>query len=322
MSTSAPSRGPADDLGDVWAALDALPRAAAGPELTATTVELAAVELGHGTRRGSWLRPGGWSIPAAVVATALAAGIVAGRVRAPHPDQPILENYAAVRHLDLVREAGSIAFLEEFAAAGHAAPPAPRQDPEVAAAEARRFTARLEALAEDVALQRASATDPERLRTTLVDLPADAREELERHAEEFLGSSLAQRRNLAETARALADPRRSELRDAAAEWHRWVTRVRPEEQPAIIARSTAKRIEWLSWYAERLPDGRPGDRPRPPDRPERRGPPGGEGRPPRWPPRGGGPNGERGPGEWRPPGPPFRPGGPPPPPAETPAAPN
>lgn len=318
-----PPRAPADDLADIWEALDALPRVAAGPELAATTVELAAVEVASGARGAPWRRPGGWWVPAAVVAAALAVGILAGRAWAPQPDRPILENFAAVRHLDLLREAGSVSFLEEFAAAGRAAPPALRQDPEATAAEARRFQARLDALAEDVALQQASATDPERLRTALIDLPADAREELERHAEEFLDSSVTQRRNLVETARALADPRRPELRDAAADWHRWVMRVRPEEQPAIVARSTAKRIEWLSWYADRLPDGRPGDRLRPPDRPERRGPPGGEGRPPRWPPpRGGGPNGERGPGEWRPPGPPLRPGGPPPPPAETPAAPR
>ena len=37
---------PADDLADVWDALDALPRASAGAGLTATTVELVAVDSG------------------------------------------------------------------------------------------------------------------------------------------------------------------------------------------------------------------------------------------------------------------------------------
>jgi hypothetical protein len=261
---------PAAEFGEVWDLLDTLPRGAASATLAATTVELAAV-AGAGPAVRGGVRGGGWLAPALTVAAALLAGVVAGRVTAPDPDLRILENLPLVRHLDLLREAGSTTFLEEMQRRQYTFPLriAIRQTAESREAEKRRFMDQVAALTAELA-----ASGPDQLaarRRSVQDLPAEQRVELERAAEAFTGLSAAERRTLAAVARALADPARADLREAAAAWHQWLSVARPEDRPEIVARGTDKRLEWLDFYSTR-PAGRDGERP--PRGPELR---------PRWP---------------------------------------
>ena len=318
MSPSSPDQrtgdavdAPAGALSDVWVLLDELPRGAASPALTATTIEMAAVAAAPvGGREG---RAGirAWAGPAAVVATALVAGLIAGRATAPDPDRRLLEHLPIVRHLDLLREAGSVTFLE--AASGRGGPPlrmVVRQGPEAARQDAADFT---ESLA---SLGRLLRADVAARRGIVADLTVEERAELERSLREVTALSAAERKTLATVAEALADPARPELRAAALDWHRWLAASRPEDRDDIIASNTDKRLDWIDWYAARV-EGRgwPGQSDRPP--------PGG-----RWPPRGDfppGPDGRfRRPPRDEAPGPrtpPVRPDAPVPP-SETPAPPG
>lgn len=264
--TARPEESPSDpaaDLGPVWDALDALPRATASATLAATTVELAAVAGARRTlgKTGGNRRIIGWLGPATAVAAALLAGVVAGRFAAPDPDLRILENLPLVQHFDLLREAGSTKFLEEMQRRRYPPPPRlmVRKNPEVREEEKRQFEA---ALAD---LRASFAVDPsaDRLaarRAAVQALPVEERVELERAAESFARLSAAERRALDSVARALVDPTRPELREAAVAWHQWLLATRPEDRPDIIARGTDKRLEWLDWYAARF-EGRGGDRP-------------------------------------------------------------
>ena len=270
-----PPADPAADLGPVWDVLDALPRATASATLAATTVELAAVA---GDRRSRGAARGGrgvfrWLGPAAVVASALVAGTVAGRLTAPDPDLRILENLPLVRHFDLLREAGSKKFLDEMQQRRYPLPPriVGRPSPEVRGEERKQFAADLADLGTDFAAAHAADRLASR-RATVQALPAEERVELERAAESFARLSAAERRALDDVARALVDPARQDLRDAAEAWHQWLLSVRPEDRAAIVARSTDKRLEWLDWHAARF-DSRGGDRP----------PRGGPDPRPRWP---------------------------------------
>lgn len=293
-----PDAAPEQALSDVWVLLDELPRVAASAALTATTIEMAAVAVDGGHGGHSTGRPGGaaraWLLPAAVVTAALVGGAVAGRLTAPDPDRTLIGNLPLVRHLDLLREAGSVTFLE--AAAGRGGPPlllVLRQGPQAARQAVAAFDAKLESLGE---LQRADGAGR---RAIVAGLSVEERAELERSLRDLTALSTAERTTLAAVAVALVDPDREQLRDAARDWHRWLASSRPEDRDDIIASNTDKRLEWIDWYASRAEArGRPGqpDRP-PPDGPPGRRPPGGfdgrfrrpqppnEGRPPEGPPR-------------------------------------
>lgn len=254
---------PAADLGPVWDALDALPRATASATLTATTVELAAVASARGSRGASDVSHHivRWLGPAATVAAALLAGIVAGRITAPDPDLRILEHLPLVQHFDLLREAGSTKFLEEMQRRRYPLPPRVmvRKSPEVREEEQRQFEAAWADLRASFTVDQAADRLAAR-RAGVQALSVEERVELERAAESFARLSAAERRALDSVARALVDPARPELREAAVAWHQWLLAARPEDRPAIVARSTDKRLEWLDWYAARF-EGRGGDRP-------------------------------------------------------------
>ena len=323
MSEPSPARGPepagsdaAPDaaLADVWLLLDELPRGTASAALTATTIEMAAVAADAAARGGSGSRRQrrAWLGPAAAVAAALVAGAVAGRLTAPDPDRLLLEHLPVVRHLDLVREAGSTTFLKEVA--GRGGPPLRlllRQGPEAARQDASAFTAAVESLG------RLARADTAGRRAVVAALAIEERAELERSLREFATLSGAERKTLTAVADALVDPARPELRAAALDWHRWLAVTRPEDRADIVGSNTDKRLDWIDWYAARIEGrGRPGAGDRPPPG---RWPPGGEpprgpdGRMRRPPPRGPGPESREGPPREGPPPPPFRPDGAPPP---------
>ncbi len=108
---------PEQALAGVWDMLDVLPRSAASPALTATTVEMAAVAVrGAGeqrTARGRLVR--GWWMPGLAIIGGLGIGIFAGRNTAPDPDVRALEYLPVIRHIAALREAGSVEFLTAVA---------------------------------------------------------------------------------------------------------------------------------------------------------------------------------------------------------------
>lgn len=267
----APDGSPATDLADVWNLLDELPRSdpadPAAARLTATTVQMAAVTAGA-TGRGDAGRDRrrrfGWATSALVVGAALLAGVAAGRLTAPDGDARLTEHLPFVQHLDLLREAGSVRFLESLAAREQ---PPPfrmlRTPPEAAEREESEYRAELAALAAQ--LRDAGGGVEARRREVVSALALDERAELEKAARTFARLSATERQALEGLAAALADPARPELREAALEWHRWLQVVRPEDRERVIGGGTDKRLEWIDWYASRM-DGRmrPGFLDRPP----------------------------------------------------------
>jgi hypothetical protein len=281
--SNAPHQSPHDDaaapaaaLGDVWQLLDELPPATASRTLAATTVELAAVGTAARLRSGwrGWVERGltGWRGPAVIVGVALVAGLVAGRLTQPGLDGRLLDDLPLVLHLDLLREAGSEKFLEALAARDPGVPPrlVIRAGPEAAARAAAAWRAELDSLAASLAKDRGPPA--ERLqarRDQLAALPLEDKVELERAARAFGRLSANERQAVAAVARALVDPTRPQLREAAVVWHQWLAAVRPEDRAEITDAGADKRLEWIDWYARR-PEGfgrpGPGQRPGPPDR--------------------------------------------------------
>jgi len=296
--------GPAAEFAEVWEMLDSLPRSAGSGDLTATTLDLVAAVVeqdqparGRAGWQADWRR---WLAPTAIVAAALAAGFAAGRTTAPDADEWVLRNLPLVRHLDLVREAGSAKFLEEVARKRYPLPVRPGPRPP----EAREYQAALDRLRGELAGSGVRDADLAARRAAVMALPADEKVELEPALTAFRDLSGAEQRMLAATAAALVDPARPELREAALTWHQWLTVTRPEDRAGIVDAGTEKRLDWLDWYAGRG-EGRPPQRPREWER-DRRGPP----------PEGGPPRGPDGRPRWPPPprgGPPGRGDGEPPP---------
>ena len=87
---------PAEDLGDLWQALDSLPQVEAPDELLATTIEMVAVQAGGSARRtnsrghrvaGRRWELWQWLAPAVTVLAAIAAGFWLGQATAVAPPQ-------------------------------------------------------------------------------------------------------------------------------------------------------------------------------------------------------------------------------------------
>jgi hypothetical protein len=290
---------PAEALGGVWHLLDELPPAAASRMLAATTVELAAASSeARSPASGGWWRwyersGSGWRGPAAVVALALVAGLVVGRLSRPAAVARLLDELPLVQHLDLLREAGSEKFLEAVAARDPGVPPrlVVRSGPEAAERAAAACRAEIDSLDAMLATNDEPAAARSRIRREAFEgLPLEDKVDLERAARDFARLSSNERRALAAVARAVVDTSRPHLREAAVVWHQWLAAVRPEDRQEIIDAGSDKRLQWIDWYASR-PDG--AGRPGPGFRPDPRNRPGGDRGPgrPWWPPRPSGPSG-------------------------------
>lgn len=258
---------PAADLGPVWELLDELPRSSASPALSRSTIAIAAIDSrGQAARRRS-----AWPILTAIAVAAFVTGFAWGSRTAPDPDEVILRGLPLIRHIDLLHECGSVPFLEEVAKKQFPPPLRPelRRGPEAVEEDAIAFTAALEALGRDVAGGLGDSADLAARRAAVLALEPEARVELDRGVERYRRMTVAERQSLAVLARALSDPDRRQLREAALVWHRWLEVARPEDRAEVLAGGTASRLDWLEWYATRG-EGRRG----PP-------PPGADGRPPR-----------------------------------------
>jgi hypothetical protein len=307
---------PSQALAEVWDLLDALPDAVASPDMMATTMEMAAAPatatLGReGVQAGAWdaVR---WLPGAVIVLASLGIGIAAGRSTLPNPETGILTSLPFVQNLDLLREAGSVAFLEELATREYPAPRRlpPAQSPATVLADVEKFDAAVASFRQ----VEADGDGKEMLaarREKVLALPERERRQLDKSVETFLRLSASDRRELVAVGRALADPSRGPLVDAARLWHQWIQLRDPADRRDVIDLGTAERLEWLDRMArldERMMEGRDGMRPfydRDPRRRQPQGPGPGAGGP--------GPGQQpQGKPEFMPPGPP-RPGQPGPP---------
>jgi len=322
-STPLEPAAPAADFAEVWEALDALPRAASSIDMAATTIDMVAMSVdgGTGPRSSAVIRGPGlrrWLLPAAAVAASLVAGLVAGRIATPDPDVRVLEYLPLIRHMSLLKEAGSVKFLQSLSARRNQQPL--RMPPEMLRDEGHEFDAAVADLAADHAWGNVARPLIDERRATIATMAGDERDAIERSAAVFQELTTTERRDLAKVASALADPKRDELRAAARLWHLIIAASDPPDRKNIVQLDPESRLEWLErrlrfreWMGERrgLPPGIEGG-PMPPRVPGPGGIPG-DGRP-RWQgPRGeGGPQGPRGEGRGRGE---FRPGPPSPKPA-------
>jgi len=333
---------PAMALADVWDLLDVLPAAGASSDMLATTIEMVAVteaassakngadiaRTGSGATAGSSgqtvrtrERTPAWWWPAALatVLTSLVIGIAAGRATVPNPETGVLATLPIAQHFDLLREAGSVGFLEQVATRDYPAPRrGPRaQSPAVVQADAEEFNAAIAALRKGAQSLEADGVSRETLATRreqVLELSDEERRQLEKSARAYQRLSAADRVELAAVARAITDPGGERLLQAARLWHQWIQIRDPADRRDVIELGTADRLECLDRWTrlearnEGRNDGREGGRQFPERDPEngRRLPPDfRQGPPPEY--RQGLP--ERRNGQPRPPGPP-RPRGP------------
>jgi hypothetical protein len=197
-----------------------------------------------------------------VVIGGLGAGYAAGRSSAPDPDRRVLDHLPEIEHLDLLREAGSVGFLEEIAKAGYAPPRrlSPVQSPAAVIEDTREFDAAIEELRKSAAAEPTAEVLAER-RGRVLALSERERRRIEKSVETWQALATADQRELARLARGLADPRREQLVKAARLWHQWVRQRDPADRRDVIDLGTAERVEWLDRWTRleaRFDQPRPG----------------------------------------------------------------
>lgn len=248
MSISDPAPSPADTpahaLGPAWDLLDALPEVVAPATMTSTTVEMVAAAARKNRPRRGWL------LPVVAVAAAFGTGLVAGRATVGEPERALFDNLPLVEHFDVVREAGSVAFLEAVARRGY---PPPRKFAFGRPGESGPPP--YEALDAAVAAFAAEPADPPAdRRATVAARPEAERRRLMESAAELGRLDPARRRDFIRLARAFGGrdgdgPDRDELLAAARLWHQWLATRDPAERKDVVALDTAERLEWLDRYA-------------------------------------------------------------------------
>jgi len=269
MSDAARDDGsqPASDLGPVWDALDALPRAVAPIDMAATTIDMAAVTAERrpaaGTIRdllSAAASSPGWLWPALAVAASLVGGVVLGRLAAPDPDARVLEHLPVIRHLALLEEAGSVKFLQALASRRGQQPQ--RMPPEMLRGEEEEFSAAIADLEQDHVVGAAAAPLVADRRMAIAVLDDDDRDTIERAAADFQALGRSRQRDLVAVAAALADPRQDDLRSAARLWHLIVAASDPADRRNIVELDAESRLEWLErrsrfreWMGERRGGG-------------------------------------------------------------------
>lgn len=263
------STRPADDLADVWDALDTLPRATPAADLSATTVELVAARVTRDGGRVAIPTPRLLDrvVPIVAILGGLVLGVFWGRLSTPDPDQRILERLPVIEHLGLLQESGSVGFLEALAAEMKTGQGnGPRwlkvlRDPAELRAEAQEFDAAIQALRDERARDESSHDRIARRRDEVAGLSASDLAALEKSAGMFEDLSAVERRDLERVAAALSDDTRSSLRDAAKLWHIIVAAINPAFRRNIVDMPSEERIEWLTRSAGRF-DPRMLSRPR------------------------------------------------------------
>jgi hypothetical protein len=250
----------------------------------ATTIEMAAVPAdamisrtggGPNASRGgrhaesaAWPPARQWLPAVAFVLASLVTGIALGRATVPNPELAILASLPVVQHLDLLREAGSVAFLEAVAKRGY--PPPRRPPPTQSKADVREDAEEFDAAIAALRAAGAVATDRKTLavrRDKVLQMPDAERRQLERSAGNFQRLPGADRSDLVALGRALADPSREQLLKAARIWHLWVQLRDPADRRDVIELSGEDRLEWLDRWTridsrqESRESGRDGMRP-------------------------------------------------------------
>jgi len=310
---SSAAETPASDLGAAWEMLDVLPRSASPPSMTSTTIEMVAASAAAPGKPSATSR--GWLLPAATVIGGFCIGLIAGRATVEDPDWMLLDNLPLLQHLDVLREAGSVGFLEDIARRNI---PEPRRfqggRPEDRVPDAARDeqprTAAYPALDQAIAALRdgpfgsqLDAQEQAARRNEIAEMSAEDRRLLVGNGFEFQRFTPIERRDIMKLARVFAGrdgtgPDRDELLASARLWHQWVATRDPVERKAVIDLDREERLEWLDHYVQVRPgQGRPSqfrglppgpegpEGPRPPGRPPRdrdprRGPPPHDGPPP------------------------------------------
>lgn len=243
---------PAAALGPTWDLLDSLPRSAAPPSMTSTTLEMVAAAGRPRQRRRSWWR--GWLGPLAVVASAFVVGTLAGRATVTDPEKAVFEYLPVLDHYDVLKEAGSVEFLTALARRNY---PPPRRftfgrGGEAATPVHTALDAAVATFASTPFGPTAGSTAERR--TELSDRSAEERRKLADAAVEFQRLSPVGRRDLVRLARVFGGhdgegPDRDELLDAARLWHQWLATRDPADRKGVIDLDTAERLEWLDHYA-------------------------------------------------------------------------
>lgn len=238
-----------------WEMLDFLPKGAAHPSLAATTIEMAAVttvpDIRGGMPRPSMLTWPRVALAVPLLLASLAVGFAVGGYRRETVlEGPVAVVAAITRHLPVLKEAGSVEFLEQFSKRDI---PLPRRfvgprGPAFEEPSAREPYPELEAAIAD--FREAFAADADGLAPRPFKRPVErpAERQTERPPEAFAWIEripAAERQAAVVLARALADPARSDLRDAAARWHQWVLASDPVERRILPTLGTKDRLEWL-----------------------------------------------------------------------------
>ena len=277
-------------LADVWDLLDVLPAAAASSDMLATTIEMAAVpETAGSTKTGAEISRTGsgatagrsvrivrsvkrtpvwwWPMTVAIVLASLFLGIAAGRATVPNPELAVLANLPVSQHFDLLREAGSVGFLEEVFKRDYPQPRRPprSQTPADVQADAEEFAAAIASLRTGLPTLEADGSSREVLaarREQVLELSDEKRRQLEKSVRAYQRLSAADRLELAAVARAMTDPSNERLLQAARLWHQWIQSRDPADRRDAIELGTADRLECLDRWT-RLDsrfDGREGGR--------------------------------------------------------------